>query len=51
MCESFGVSLKEEKTTMANTQLVFLGIEIDTQAMEMRLPVVLWVWAGRNEGL
>ena len=23
---------------MANTQLVFLGIEIDTQAMDMRLP-------------
>ena len=38
MCESLGVSLKEEKTTMANTILVFLGIEIDTQAMEMRLP-------------
>ena len=39
MCASLGVSLKEEKTTMANTQLVFLGIEIDTQAMEMRLPL------------
>ena len=38
MCASLGVSLKEEKSTMANTQLVFLGIEIDTQAMEMRLP-------------
>ena len=39
MCESLGVSLKEEKSTMANTQLVFLGIEIDTQAMEMPLPL------------
>ena len=39
ICESLGVSLKEEKSTMANTQLVFLGIEIDTQAMEMPLPL------------
>ena len=39
MCENLGVSLKEDKTKMANTQLVFLGIEIDTQAMEMPLPL------------
>lgn len=38
ICESLGVYLKEEKTFQANTNLVFLGIEIDTVAMEIRLP-------------
>uniref|UniRef100_A0A8W8M2W2 Reverse transcriptase domain-containing protein n=1 Tax=Magallana gigas TaxID=29159 RepID=A0A8W8M2W2_MAGGI len=38
ICESLGVYLKEEKTFQANTKLVFLCIEIDTVAMEIRLP-------------
>jgi hypothetical protein len=38
ICKATGVGLKTEKTSLACTKLVFLGIEIDTLAMEIRLP-------------
>lgn len=38
MSQYFGVPLAEEKTCFPSTTLEFLGIQIDTCAMEFRLP-------------
>ncbi len=39
-CRVFGVPVDPKKTEGPTTKLVFLGIEIDTVAMTLRLPVV-----------
>lgn len=38
LCNTLGVPIKEEKTEMANTTMTFMGIELDSVAMEARLP-------------
>lgn len=38
LCNTLGVPIKDEKTEYANTTMTFLGIELDTIAMEARLP-------------
>lgn len=38
VCVQLGLPLKEEKIEGPSTSLVFLGIEIDTDRMELRLP-------------
>jgi hypothetical protein len=38
LCEVLGVPIKNEKTVGPSTTLTFLGIELDTLAMEARLP-------------
>ena len=37
-CGTLGVSIAQEKCEGPTTCLTFLGIEIDTQALELRLP-------------
>lgn len=39
MCNRLGVPLAEEKCEGPATHIIFLGIEIDSMAMELRLPV------------
>lgn len=39
LCNTLGVPIKEEKTVYAQTIMTFLGIELDTIAMEARLPL------------
>ena len=38
MCEYLGVPIADEKTTWPTTELVFLGIVLDTERLESRLP-------------
>lgn len=38
LCSTLGVPIKEEKTEYAQTTMTFLGIELDSVAMEARLP-------------
>ena len=38
MCEQLGVPVAAEKTVGPTTCLIFLGIEIDTEQLELRLP-------------
>lgn len=38
VCSDIGVPIAEEKTTAPSTNIIFLGIEFDTQLMVMRLP-------------
>lgn len=40
VCHHLGVPLKIEKVEGPTTVLTFLGVELDTEAMELRLPVV-----------
>ena len=37
-CKEVGIPLKQEKTVHPTTVLTFLGLELDTKAMEIRLP-------------
>ena len=37
-CQKLGLPLKEEKVEGPATSLIFLGIQLDTLSMEMRLP-------------
>lgn len=39
LCKEFGVPLAEEKSVYPTSCLEFLGIQIDTVAMEFRLPI------------
>jgi hypothetical protein len=39
LCQVLGVPIKNEKTVGPSTTLTFLGIELDTLAMEARLPL------------
>lgn len=39
LCASLGVPIKPEKTVHASTNIIFLGIELDTMHMEARLPI------------
>ena len=39
ICNILGVPIKEEKTVYAQTTMTFLGIELDTIAMEARPPL------------
>jgi hypothetical protein len=39
ICNTVGVSFKEEKNVNTQTTMAFLGIELDTIAMEARLPL------------
>ena len=38
LCEELGVPIEKGKTEGPNTTLTFLGIEIDSRAMQLRLP-------------
>ena len=38
LCEQLGVPIAREKVCQPSTSLTFLGIEVDTLAMELRLP-------------
>ena len=57
-CESLGVIVASRKTEGPSTCLTVLGIEIDTNALELRLPVekleqlanLLGQWRGRRSG-
>lgn len=55
MAERFGISLAADKTEGPATELFFLGITIDSLAMECRLPVdklvALWIEVSRASGL
>ena len=56
-CDSTGTPVEPDKTEGPSTVLVFLGIEIDTTAMQLRLPAdklarlkeLLWKWRGKKE--
>lgn len=37
--QQIGVPLKQEKTVYPTTMLTFLGLELDTNDMEIRLPI------------
>ena len=39
MCKNIGVPIKAEKTEFAKTCLIFMGLELDSVAMEARLPL------------
>ena len=39
MCKDIGIPMSEKKTYLPDTTMVFLGIEIDTQKREVRLPL------------
>ena len=39
MCKNIGVPIKAEKTDFAKTCLIFMGLELDSVAMEARLPL------------
>ncbi|XP_056017308.1 uncharacterized protein LOC130053772 [Ostrea edulis] len=39
MAERIGLPIKQEKTVLPTTCLVFMGLELDTVAMEIRLPL------------
>ena len=39
MCNRLGVPLPEEKCEGLATHIIFLGIKIDSMAMELRLPL------------
>ena len=55
-CGSTGTPVEPDKTEGPSTVLVFLGIEIDTVAMQLRLPQeklirikeLLWQWRGKK---
>ena len=57
-CEVMGVPIENEKSEGPSTSLVFLGIELDSVTMEMRLPAdklrslkeVLISWRGKKAG-
>lgn len=38
MCREFGEPLKEDKTLQPTTCLIFLGLEIETIAVQIRIP-------------
>eukprot|EP00111_Clytia_hemisphaerica_P003593 TCONS_00010247-protein len=38
LCQELGVPIEHRKTIYPTTRLVFLGMEIDTEKMEMRIP-------------
>jgi hypothetical protein len=38
LCNDIGVPIKEEKTVYPTTTITFLGLEVDSLAMEVRLP-------------
>ncbi|KAK3090799.1 hypothetical protein FSP39_014735 [Pinctada imbricata] len=38
VCEEIGIPIKKEKTVQPTTTLTFLGLELDTQKFEVRLP-------------
>ena len=56
-CDNTGTPVEPDKTEGPSTVLVFLGIEIDTMAMQLRLPSdklarlkeLLWKWRGKKE--
>lgn len=39
LCADIGVPMSEEKTFLPSTTLTFLGYELDTIKMEVRLPI------------
>ena len=55
-CSELGIPIAQDKTEDTTTCLTFLGIEVDTQAMELRLPAQRLVrvcqtvseWLGRK---
>ena len=47
-CRDLGVTVAEHKTQGPSTLLAFLGIEIDTVHMQLRLPLEAGALAGRN---
>ena len=51
ICNTLGVPIKEEKTVYAQTTMTFLGIELDTIAMEAILPLekVIQIWNSLSE--
>ena len=38
LCEQLGVPVAKEKVCQPSTSMTFLGIEVDTLEMELRLP-------------
>ena len=57
-CENLGLLVAHEKTEGPSTRLTVLGIEFDTELMELRLPAeklerlasLLAIWRGRGSG-
>lgn len=57
LCSEIGVPLNAEKTVSATTNLVFLGLEIDTVKMQISIPhenvhqlsTLLKFWIGRKK--
>ena len=39
LCEELGVPIEQKKTVYPTTSLVFLGMQVDTESMELRVPV------------
>lgn len=58
VCQSLGVPLAEDKTEGPSTCITFLGFELDSLAMELRLPAIklekikakLKLWESRRSG-
>ena len=58
LCEKLGVPIEKKKTVYPTTSLVFLGMQVDTESMELRVPVeklekirkLLDLWVEKKSG-